>query len=117
MKPSFDFVSIMELFKLTEEDCNQPIRDFHLNKIAMYYCSKWRWLPCHLGMERIVAKDISCTSAAEEERRFHFFNEWKERRGSEATYKNLICALLSIDCREDAESICKLLQASLSKTS
>ncbi len=64
-------------------------------------------------MEKIVADDIACSFTTEEERRFEFFSEWKKRRGSEATYKSLICALLAIKSREDAEGVCKLLQASL----
>ena len=50
----------------------------------------------------------------EGEKRREFFLGWKEKKGSGATYGCLIRALLKIKSRQDAESICKLLQASTS---
>ncbi len=35
--------------------------------------------------------------------------EWREVKGPEATYRNLIQALLAIESVEDAEEVCKLL--------
>ncbi len=97
---------LMERYSLTEDKCSQPISDYHLNKI---HCSKWKQLPCYLGLDKIVAGDVSRDCATEEEKRFEFFSKWKETRGSDATYKSLISALLDCQCREDAESVCKLL--------
>ena len=106
---------LMVRYALTEEDCKMQISDFHQSKISQSHCSKWRLLPCHLGMEKIVVKDVDRVYAGEEETRFEFFSRWKETRGSDATYLSLISALLAIDCREDAESVCKLLGSSLSR--
>ena len=98
----------MEDYALTEGDCAKQISNYHLNKVS---CRKWRLLPCLLGMEKIVAGDVDRDCAEEEEKRFEFFSRWKEMRGSAATYGSLISALLTIKCREDAESICKLLRS------
>ena len=46
----------------------------------------------------------------EDEKRATFFAKWKEAKGSDATYKALISALLEIGCAEDAECVCKLLK-------
>ena len=102
---------LMGHYDLSEDSYSQQLSDFHVNKI---HCSKWRQLPCHLGMDEIVAEDIDRDCRSEEERRFKFFSRWKEMRGSDATYGSLISALLAIECRKDAESVCKLLQTSQS---
>ena len=41
-----------------------------------------------------------------------FFSKWKEAKGSGATYRALISALLKIKCVEDAEGVCELLKNS-----
>ena len=104
---------LMAQHSLSEENCRQTITDCLLSKISLSHCSKWRMLPSHLGLEKIVANDISRDFPNEEERRFQFFSKWKEIQGSDATYEVLIGALLTIDCREDAEGVCKILKTSL----
>ncbi len=108
------FCSIMEHYQLQEEDCNKPISDSHLAKISQSICEKWRLLPSHLKMEPIVTKDIDRESKSEEEKRLEFLKRWKQERGLDATYKELINALLEIQCRRDAEKVCELLRKFLS---
>ena len=104
--------SLMEHYKLLEKDCNTQISDSHLQKISQSCCKKWRSLPSYLKMEDIVASDIDYESKGEEEKRHAFFKQWKQKRGSNATYIALISALLEISCRQDAEKVCELLQKS-----
>ena len=105
---------LMKYYSLADNDCDQPISDSHLDDISLSHCGQWRLLPCRLGMKNIVTGDINRDFAIEKEKRREFFFEWKQIRGSDATYKSLISALLAIKSREDAESICKILQISLS---
>ena len=55
-----------------------------------------------------VVPDIDQGPGGEDEKRRNFFFKWRDTKGSGATYKTLISALLEIDCREDAENVCKL---------
>ena len=107
--------SVAELIKhyrLAEGDCNRPVSDSHLECISDSHCEHWRKLPAHLDLEAIVVKDIDRSQGDEGTKRLDFFRKWKEIKGSGATYKRLITALLKIDCREDAERVCKMLKGS-----
>ena len=64
-------------------------------------------------MERIVADDIDRKSVEDEKRR-DFLLKWTEEKGSKATYKVLISALLKIKCDKEAEGVCKLISRPLS---
>lgn len=108
----------MWYYQLREEDGNKQISALHLEDISLNSCRKWRLLPSRLGLKEIVVHDINRSFVDEEERRRAFFLKWREIKGSGVTYKALISALLEIKCREDAESVCKLLQQqSLSEAS
>ena len=102
--------SLMECYQLKERDCNQQISNVHLDEISLNFSQKWRFLPNRLKMKDIIAHDIDRIPGDEEEKRRTFFLKWKQVKGSGATYKVLIRALLDIKCRQDAESVCKLLQ-------
>ena len=97
-------------YNLTEDVCGQQVSPVHLEDISRSHCKHWRKLPAHLGLPEIMASDIDRKQVEESEKRHIFFFGWKDRKGSDATYRSLISALLKIDCRQDAESICKLLQ-------
>ena len=61
-------------------------------------------------MRDIVVRDIDREGKPEEEKRVTFFKRWKRQKGSQATYKVLISALLQTKRREDAECVCELLK-------
>ena len=91
-------------FELTEEDCEREVSDTDIVKIASSLQGKWESkLPPLLEME---TTDIG--SPVED--KIAFFKEWKQQQGFEATYKSLISALLQVKCRQDAESVCKILK-------
>ena len=106
---------LMAHYQLGEEDvCNQQVTDRHLDEIASSYCRHWRTLRAELGLEAIVEHDIDRSIPGDEEgKRRAFFNKWKLMKGSRATYKALISALLRKKCQDDAEGVCKLLKKSL----
>jgi hypothetical protein len=101
---------LMEHFRLSEHDCSLEVTDVHAEKISSSFCSKWKSLPPYLEIEDIVAKDINRCLVDESDKRHLFLKKWKEMKGSEATYRKLINALLEVKCRQDAERVCKLLQ-------
>lgn len=105
-----EYCSLLKQHKLTEGICNKQVSDGHLEEISRYHCKDWKSLPSHLGLNTIVAEDIDRSKVAEKEKRHTFLLGWKKIEGSRATYKRLITALLKIDCREDAEGVCTLLQ-------
>ena len=110
-------IDLIAHYELTEEDCKREVSDADIVKIASSVHGKWKsQLPPLLGMETIIVTDIVSAQGyiAEEDRRLAFFKEWKQRKGFDATYKTLISALLEISCRQDAESVCKILKETTS---
>ena len=108
------WVTIMECellwqFKLTEEDSKEQISDPHLEEISRTSSKEWRSLPSHLELPDTTVGDIERDSQKEDERRNNFFFTWKHKKGTRATYRKLVHALLKIDCRGDAEKVCELL--------
>ena len=103
------FTSLLKLFDLEESDFCAQVSDLHLDEFARSCCTEWKSLPIYLDVERIVASDVDHSPGGEREKRLSFFNQWKQRKGCDATYKTLVCALLKINLRQDAEHLCNLL--------
>ncbi len=93
---------------MSKEDCNKEISDEDLNVISTSYCKEFRKLSSHLGMTEINLHDIQCNENSEEGKRCAFFKKWKNVKGSGATYKALITALLKYNCKQDAEKVFKI---------
>jgi hypothetical protein len=109
-----DLSSVLNHFEISDVESRSQVTDNYLEKISRFYCVKWRLLPSYLTMGDIVVNDVSREHPhRESEQRFYFFKEWKDTRGLEATYRSLINALLEINCRRDAESVCQLLKDQL----
>ena len=102
--------SLIVRYQLTEEDVNKQITDKDIEFISMSMCGKWKSLYAHLDLKAIIAEDIDRLQVDEDQKRSKFFSTWKEKKGSEATYEKLIGALLTMECRGDAESVCMLLR-------
>ena len=100
--------SLIRQSRLTDEQCNKKVTDVHLDKISHVSHCQWRRLPPYLEMKTSVVTDIDQGPGGEDEKRQNFFFKWRDTKGSGATYKTLICALLEIECREDAENVCRL---------
>ena len=106
------YQKILKHYSLSPEVCRQKVSDDHLDKISRSYCEHWRDLETCLDLGPSMVKDIKRMQGDEAEKRREIFFGWKKRKGFDATYERLIRALLKIDCRQDAESICELLQES-----
>ena len=101
--------SLLDSHHLSEEDSNKQITDGDMEVISRSLCGKWRSLPPHLELDSILVEDIDRMQSDESEKRSKFFSIWKGKQGSGVTYKRLLRALLRIECTQDAESVCKLL--------
>ena len=106
---STQFAQLKNKYNLQELGLNQQISDRHIQKFSSSHGSRWKLLPTHLGLMSILAEEIDCGPKSEEEKRHTFFTYWKQVKGSLATYKALITALLEVGCGEDAESVCRLV--------
>ena len=111
--------NLMAHYELVEEDCGSEVSDTDIVKIASSIHGKWKsQLPTLLGIDPIVVTNIveACAPGytSEEDKRLAFFKEWKQQKGFQATYKALISALYEINCRQDAEIVCKILKESTS---
>ena len=109
-----DVSDLMKYYGLTNKDCNSEVKEAHLEDLSRIVGKEWRSLPSHLGirMPSITKNDIDRNFKTEKEKRYALFCQWKEMNGSAATYERLIMALLAINCRADAESVCKMLKPS-----
>ena len=105
----------MENYLLNEE-CNKKVSDAHLERLSSKCCDEWRNLTSHLEMDSIVKRDIDRKCVSERQKRLDYFTEWKDQKGSAATYKSLIRALLKIDCWDDAEYVYQMSQSSGSQS-
>ena len=94
-------------YSLSEDICNKQVSDEHIAQISGFLSGQWRKLPNFLGLEKTVLSGHGLKT--EEEERISFLSKWKKRKRSEATYEVFIKALLDINCRGDAESVCDLL--------
>ncbi len=106
------YSSLQDNFKLTDQDLSKPVSDINLDKISSSLALEWKRLPAFLGLKRTIAEDIERDRGLikESEKRLQFLFDWKAIKKAAATYKCLILALLQIKCRQDAESVCKLLR-------
>ena len=103
---------MMDFHGVSEAAYSKQVSDKHLVDISHSCCGQWRTLPSGLEMRTIMAEDIDRSALDEAGKRLAFLKKWKQVKGMSATYRQLISALLEIDCRDDAECVCKLLQKS-----
>ena len=112
MEESSEFLELIKKHKLSVEDCDKKVSGAHLEIISRSSCKHWERLPSHLEMNDIVVSDVRRTQIDEEGKRLEFLRKWREQKGSKATYKQLVLALLKIECRDDAEKVCEILKKS-----
>ena len=98
--------------QLTDEDINKQVNVGNLELISQFCYKQWRSLPPHLGVQSNVVGEIDKTHKDEKTKCLNFLLWWK--KGSCATYKQLLNAFLSIKCEEAAEMLCTRLKESAS---
>ena len=111
-KESSAFLQLISQYSLTEGQCDQQVSDTHLEKLSHTSCKQWKSLPPHLELEATVAEEIDKSQKRERAKRHKFLFTWKDTGGSNATYRQLITALLKIKCRRNAEKLCEMLKNS-----
>ena len=97
---------------LSEQDLSKAVSDKDLERISRSCCKDWKSLPTHLELETFLVEDIEKSWADEREKRHNFLRQWKRIKGSRATYRQLVSALLEIGSVEDAEKVCAILKES-----
>ena len=107
------FLQLMRHYALTERQYNWPVSDTHLEVFSRSGCKKWKSLPPYLKLDTIVAEDIDKSQKSEREKRHEFLITWKHIEGSNATYRQLITALLKIKSSRDAENLSEILHQSV----
>ena len=97
---------------LNGQESSRTVSDLHLDHISHHCCAGgvWKALASHLEIERSVVEDIDRRQVNDEEKRSNFFHAWKQTKGSEASYKRLVKALLEIRRKLDAEKVIALIQ-------
>lgn len=89
---------------------DRQVTDTHINDICLHCSFKWANLLAPLGMNSNVEDDLDQMQGLDKSDRF--LRIWKQQKGDGATYKVLMAALLSINCQDDADYICRLLEGS-----
>ena len=108
-----EFQEFIRQCGLTEEDCGTVVSDVHLDNIARSCSASWKFLVAQLKVNGIEIDNIENTQEGIEEKRRKFYRRWKQSKATDATYSQLINAMLNINCKQDALKVCKLLPASL----
>ena len=108
------FSSLLSRCGLTEESLNKPVQTLHLDRISRLCQEYWRKLPALLGLKAaILVRDIDGSEESNEAKTYSLLFSWKAVMGSDATYSQLINALLNIGCGQDAEEVCTMLKKDL----
>ena len=108
---------LLRRYKLTERDCNKEVCDKHLEQLSRECHLEWKSLPGHLGLKKTIVDDIEGIGGDQKGKKHAFLLRWKRIKGFNATYKQLITALLEIDSGEDAGWVCKMMQKELQESS
>ena len=116
MASSDQLDSLLDEYKLSEEYWGKQITGIDQDKISWSCGFPCERLSSYLGVEQACAQDIKHDGKSEPERRAALLKTWDQKKGSGATYKALIAALLEIEHKNDAEVVCKLLKTSMLAT-
>lgn len=101
---------IVQHYGLGEEELLQEVTSQHLGDLCRDRPIQWQQLSdILLENSKTAVNDIERTGKSEPEKRRDFFKLWQSQKGSSANYEALIRALLRIQCRGDAEYVCKQL--------
>ena len=106
---------LLEHYHLKEDDVNKELEIQDIEAISYSCKSKWKYLLIRLGLKEMDFADAENLKTDQEKRSQNLTN-WKQKKGSDATFKRLIIAQLEIECRDDAENVCKILQDTLNTT-
>ena len=96
-------------FQITEDMLKQKVTDEHMLDIQDFI--SWRDVGPYLSeIDRVHLDDIQREGDDERDRRRRLLNKWEDRNGDDATYDNMIFAMLRAGKKDDATKVCKRLK-------
>ena len=94
------------------------INIIHVNEIAMKHLGKWESLSPYLGLDHTTEESIRSTSKGDYEmQKRKFLQEWIRVKGNQATYDELITAAERASDQNLADSVKKMMKATVPYTS
>ena len=101
-------LDLAQKYQLTPEMLQQKVTDEHMLDIQDFI--SWRDIGPYLSeIDRVDLNDIQREGDDERDRRRRLLNKWEDRNGLDATYKNMIFAMLRAGKKGDATKVCRLL--------
>lgn len=102
----------MRSFDLSEKIITTPITEAHYKELSGLSWEVEELAP-HLNIEKSVLKDILRDNAEEQSRKSCLLSKWKENKGTDATYRELIKAMLkAFEDTDVVQHLCKSLYQS-----
>ena len=102
---------LVRRYNLTEEMLQQKVTDEHMLDIQEFIKS-WREVgPFLSGIEQQNLDDIDRENGDDErEKRRKFIHKWEDANGPDATYDNMIFAMVRAMKKDEATKVCQLLR-------
>ena len=100
----------MTKHQLTDKDISKKVNVSHLEFTSCSCYKQWQSLPPILGLQ----SNVAVNTHDEKKKCFAFLLGWMTTKGSGATHKQLLTALLRIKCEEAAEMLCTKIKMSVS---
>ncbi len=83
----------------------------HLEKISRILVCEMQSLAPYIGIDYNLVADIEKQNVSGSIKKHTFLLKWRETKGRQATYRNLIKGLVEIEYIGNAEGVCELLVA------
>ena len=101
-------LDLAQKYQLTPEMLQQQITDEHILDIQDFI--SWRDVGPYLSeIDRMDLNDIQREGDDERDRRRRLLNKWQDRNGDDATYNNMIFAMLRAGKKDNATMVSRLL--------
>ncbi len=102
---------LLKRYKLSKKTANMKVRRPPSDDVGdIISVDMWEELLPYLDIPHDVVKWIHPNWTMKQKADYFFYDCWKERKGSGATYRKLVTALLRIQKKATAVRVCKLLQ-------
>ncbi len=84
---------LLERYKIKDEHCDAKITDVHLEKISRILVCEMQSLAPYIEIEYNLVADTEKKNVSWSTKKHNFLLKWRETRGRQATYRNLIQGL------------------------
>lgn len=99
---------LLARFQISEHQLREKLSDEHLPAIARLVTNHGIVGP-ELGLTQQEMQAIQVDGQSEEVRRLNTLRKWREKYSINATYQELLKALLNCEMAEQAEKVCIIL--------